>query len=295
MGKVKYFINEEGIYNSNFIENELEKLKVFKPNPLEVHTNLNNKLISKAQVSEKYEVFDFSNFVLEHLQTIEKQFEPQHFQLRIHKGYQEIRLFREMEKIGGEDYSPMFVILNSSNCSYPLSVNFGMLRLVCVNGMVIGKEGEHFGFKVRHYKNAITNRIGDIETILENFQDIFMNNRMLLEVFKDATISYNDFLRKMVLSPENIPLLTQLNNAKLLGKKLLNSTSDAIDKSEYDEKQILSIQKPELLLLRDKSVKDLQLGKYKIFQCYTEIFRNYNSAVQSRETNKIFNILESMN
>jgi hypothetical protein len=295
MGKAKYYINEEGTYDANFIENALENLKVFKPNPMEVHTNLNNKLISKANVSEKYEAFDFSNFVLDYIDVIEKQFNPTSFQLRIHKGYQEIRLFSEIQQINLEEYKPMFVIMNSSNCSFPLSVNFGMLRLVCSNGMVIGKEGEHFGFKVKHYKNAISNRIEDINSILLNFQDIFQRNRELLEVFSDATISYSQFLKMLILNDENVPLISQVKNARLLGKKLLTSTSDAIEKAQFDAKQLLAIEKPELLLLKDNSTKNLFLSKYKVFQCYTEIFRNYNSAIQTKETNKIFNILNSLN
>ena len=295
MGRVKFYINEQGDYNSLEVENHLERLNVIKPNPCLVHTVLSGKVISKVNVSERYQVFDFSKFVTDHLETIEKQFQPKSYELKIHKGYQEVRFLGEMQQINKEEYLPMFVIMNSSNCSYPLSVNFGMLRLVCSNGMVIGKEGEHFGFKVKHYRNAISNRIAGVENILQNFQGIFERNRGLLEYFNDSEISYAAFLKKMILNPENIPLISQLKNAKLLGKKLLTSASDAIDHQELNSKQVKALENPGLLLIKDKSVADINLSKFKVFQCYTEIYRNYNSAIQSKETNKIFNILNTLN
>jgi hypothetical protein len=295
MGRVKFYINEQGDYNALEVENHLERLKVIKPNPCLVHTVLSGKVISKVDVSERYQVFDFSKFVTDHLETIEKQFQPKSYELKIHKGYQEVRFLGEMQQINQEEYLPMFVIMNSSNCSYPLSVNFGMLRLVCSNGMVIGKEGEHFGFKVKHYRNAISNRIAGVENILENFQGIFERNRGLLEYFNDSEISYAAFLKKMILNPENIPIISQLKNAKLLGKKLLTSASDAIDHQELNSKQVKALENPGLLLIKDKSVADINLSKFKVFQCYTEIYRNYNSAIHSKETNKIFNILNTLN
>lgn len=295
MGRVKFYINEQGDYNSLEVENHLERLKVIKPNPCLVHTVLSGKVISNVKVSERYQVFDFSKFVTDHLETIEKQFQPKSYELKIHTGYQEVRFLGDMQQINQEEYSPMFVIMNSSNCSYPLSVNFGMLRFVCSNGMVIGKEGEHFGFKVKHYKNAISNRIAGVENILQNFQGIFERNRGLLEYFNDSEISYAAFLKKMILNPENIPLISQLKNAKLLGKKLLTSASDAIDHQELNSKQVKALENPGLLLIKDKSVADINLSKFKVFQCYTEIYRNYNSAIQSKETNKIFNILDTLN
>jgi hypothetical protein len=69
----------------------------------------------------------------------------------------------------------------------------------------------------------------------------------------------------LILNDENVPLISQVENARLLGKKLLTSTSDAIEKAQFDAKQLLAIEKPELLLLKANSTKNLFLGVMDIF------------------------------
>jgi hypothetical protein len=106
--------------------------------------------IANANVSEKYVTINTENVV--------KELEKRGFILReikqakTGKGRHVVRMRAKIEKtVNGETMFPEIVIMNSYDKKCGFSVEFGIFRLVCSNGLTVRVPGtESTGYKTRH-------------------------------------------------------------------------------------------------------------------------------------------------
>lgn len=274
------------------IYSQLESLKIYKQNDCLITKFADTKICEK-QLSKVYGIFDFPNVAKRVIPFIEEDFNPIYYDLLIKFGVQQLRIYGDELIINRDIFKKVFVFFSSTNGYYPLQIAVGFFRQVCSNGMIIPIGKQLFNIKIKHYYRSIEQHIAAFEERIPLMQETFEEQKFILESMANQPVSLKETVKKLVQKQgeENLPLLTIQKIVKRLGKKLLESESDKLNISSFEESQIEIIQNP-TLLLKDSEM-DVSLEKYKIFNCYLELFRNSNASVIERENRRIINVLTS--
>jgi hypothetical protein len=274
-------------YDKNAILDTLDLLKINQEGN-NVLTHYNGRLISNEAVSNKYQVFNFSNFAKNVIDKIDDYFTPEKYSLTIAKGQQEIRLVGEDVIINGDIYKKMFNILNSTDRSRALQLNIGLMRQICTNGMVVSVKDKSTSMYVKHFKNSLPATVETFVSTLENF-DVTINNQILtLESLVGSYTSFQKIANALAVGEDGIIKAHNLNRLRAFAKKLAESHTDSVDSLTYEQTRLL--RDPQLFNTEYKDV-DIELDSYKALNCYTEVFRNYDSGVLRRETNRILQLV----
>lgn len=281
--KIEKDYNKEGIFNT------LDKL-VLTRNENNILTKYDNKLISNTIVTNKYELFDFSTFSKQVINEIENYFSPDKYQLRITQGQQELRLIGEEVLINGDRYTKMFNILNSTDKSRALQLNVGLIRFICSNGMVVGAVGEHTNIRTKHFKSTMPDKVNTFINLLDNFD---MNINLQCETIEKMTgkfVSFNEIAKKYALDEDGIMSNNKILKLRAFSKKLLTSETDKLANLNND--QIHLLRNPHLFLNPDFNLIDVEIPAYQALNCWTEVYRSYDSSVLNRETNRILELID---
>ena len=282
-------------YNKGKIYDILQSHKVYKPTKTEVETTYKNRLICKKYCSDKYAAFDFGLFVCSMLNVIEEYFTPVLFDLSLVRGFQEIRLKGAELHLNGENYMKMLTLSSSSNGYYPLSVNAGLLRQVCENGLMIGVEGASFNSKTRHYSAAIEALVAGFQNSLPKIEHAFATQTELLLQIGNGPVSLRHFLKSYIKqNKDGEPIGVLVENTKRLMRKLKDSESDRLDMNVLTANQKNAIESPLMLTAHVSGYDDVMINRTQIFNCYTEVFRKRPAAVIEKETTRVYNVLNQI-
>ena len=278
----------EKSYDQIAIIDTLNKLEIEQKGN-NIFTRYDNKLISDSTVSNKYEIFDFPNFATNIVKEIENYFKPENYILRINKGQQELRLIGEEIEINGDKYFKMFNIFNSTDKSRALGLNTGLIRFVCSNGMVIGVKDELSKLSVRHFKSTLPQKVDLFLNSLKNF-DLNINKQTLtLNKLNGKYVSYKEIIEKLAKDKKGIITTNRMNKVKAFSQKILKSETDRIENLRKEQIELLN--NPILFTEKGYDKIDIEMSAYNALNCYTEVFRNYNSQVLDRETNRILELI----
>jgi len=278
----------EKSYNQTAIVETLNKLEIEQKGN-NIFTRFDNKLIADSTVSNKYEFFDFPNFATNIVKEIENYFTPENYILRINKGQQELRLIGEEVEINGDKYHKMFNIFNSTDRSRALGLNIGLIRFVCSNGMVIGVEDELSKLSVKHFKSTLPQKVDLFLNSLKNF-DLNINKQTLaLNNLNGRYVSYRELIENLSKNKDGIITANKMNTVRAFSQKLLKSETDKIKNLKQEQIELLN--NPELFTEKGYDKIDVEMSAYNALNCYTEIFRNYNSQILDRETNRILELI----
>jgi hypothetical protein len=295
LSKVYVDVKEEA-YQSNQVLISLQPLKVFKPSKTSAITQYQGLRIWEHHCSEKYSAFDFGRHVCELLSSIEEYFKPLSYNLTLVRGFQELRLTGEDIWINNERYFKMFTISSSSNGYYPLSVNAGLLREVCSNGLVVGLRDQSFNIKARHYPDALEGVLHSLREQLPLLHKGFEAQNEMISKIGQTPVSLKDFLQvylKKNTDGEMVKVL--LENTKRLLRMLQSSKSDGIELDLLTSNQKNALESPLQLLNNAKNYDDLAISKQQLFNCYTELFRNRPNPIIEKETTRIYEVLVGLN
>lgn len=274
-------------YNRAKVIDAMNKLSVEQVG-LSVMTSYEDRLLKEAHVSDKYLMFDFPNFVGELIPRVENYFTPSNYLLRMIGGRQELRLIGEQMKINGEVFYRMLSILNSTDKSRALQMNMGLMRLVCTNGLFASVDGEVVSIRGKHYKNSLPDKIEGFSAGIERFKAVTDEQRSLLSDLLGTTVSYRTVANALVRNADNEVVDSKLKKLTRLAGKLLTSDTDRL--KTVSEEQLKLLNQPELVLYH-KDSGDLELDAYRLFNCYTEIFRANDSGKIKRESDRILDII----
>lgn len=280
-------------YNQENILETVNKLHI-EQKGLTVITTFDNHGVATTNVSDKYEAFDFPAFAKNILGEIENYFLPEKYSLSITKGVQELRLIGEEVLINGDVYHKMFNLLNSTDKSRALQLNIGLIRFICTNGMVVAKEDEYSGFKTKHFKLTMTDKVSDFISKLDTFEMNINKQCETIEQLQGKFLSFQDIAKNIVLEKNEEGEFTNLMKStftlklRAFAKKLMDSKTDCLDTNLLHAEQIHLLKNP-LKFLEHPNV-DIEIPAYTALNCYTEIFRNYDSSVIKRETNRILQL-----
>jgi len=274
-------------YDKDNIFNTLNNLKIYQQGNY-IITNYKGRPISETKVTNKYQIFDFSSFAKEIVGEVENYFTPETYKLRIRKGIQELRLIGEEVYINGEQYHKMLNILNSTDKSRALQLNIGLIRFICTNGVIAAVEDEYTGFKNKHYKSSLPGAVEDFMKNLNKFNIILDKQSTIIESLSTNIISLQELAAKLTLDEHGVIKENRLLKLKSFTKKLLTSKTDKLNIKLLNEEQIKLLNYPEIF----QSTKvDIEIPAYQAFNNYTELFREYDSSVIKRETNRILELV----
>ncbi len=275
-------------YDKDLIFGSLDQLKITR-NDNNILTNYHGKLISNSLVTHKYELFDFPTFAKNVIGEVENYFSPETYQLSITGGRQELRLIGEEVLINGDRYSKMFSILNSTDKSRALQLNVGLIRFICSNGMVVALDGEHSGLRTKHFKASLPEKVELFINSLDNF-DININKQSeIIENLQGRFVSFKELASKIALDEHGIINANSGLKLRAFAKKLMESQTDRLIDLKSDQESLL--RNANLFLNPEFSGIDIEMTAYQALNCWTEVYREYDSSVLKRETNRILELV----
>ena len=273
-------------YNQSEIIDTLNMLELTQKGN-NILTKFDNKMIANTLVSNKYELFDFPTFAGNIVNEIENYFTPESFILKVTKGQQELRLIGESVLINGDKYSKMFNIFNSTDRTRALGMNAGLIRFVCTNGIVIGVEDELSQLKVKHFKSSMPDKVQEFIKSLDHFDINIQKQSETLEQLNGDFVSFKELAGKLIVDKDGIVSANKAMKLRAFAQKLLNSDTDRLENLAKEQIELLN--NPHLI--NDFKKVDIEIPSYTALNCYTEVFRKYDSQVLSRETNRILELI----
>ena len=278
----------EKVYDKENIFNTLDKLELSRTDN-NIITKFDNRLISNTLVTNKYELFDFPTFAKEVVGEIENYFSPERYTLRITQGQQELRLIGEEVLINGDRYSKMFNILNSTDKSRALQLNIGLIRFICSNGMVVAADDEYAGFKTKHFTATMPGKVKEFVEKLDNFEMSINTQAKTIENLQGRFVSFKELSNKLALDEHGIMNESRSLKLRAFAKKLITSQTDRL--VDLSTEQLSLLNNANLFLNPQYSKVDIDMPAYNALNCWTEVYRTFDSSVLKRETNRILELI----
>lgn len=275
-------------YNEEKILDKLSKLQIEQKGNT-VFTYFDNRLISNSDVTDIYQVFDFATFAKNITPKVKEYFTPNEYLLRIVGGVQELRLIGDAIDLNGEKYLKMFNILNSTDNSRALQCNIGLIRFICSNGMVIADKDNYAGFKVKHYVEKLDEKVDIFLNQLPNFNIEFEKQLSIINQLNNKFVSFKEIAAKLALDEDGVINDSRANKLRAFSKKLLTSETDRLEVLNNDQIKLLN--NSTLFQNSEFDKIDVEITANKVVNCWTEVYRNYDSSVIKRETNRIIELV----
>jgi len=278
----------EKTYDKDAIFVTLDNLKLSRNNN-NILTHYDDRLIANTIVTDKYELFDFPPFAKQVIAEIENYFSPEKYELRITKGQQELRLIGEDILINDHRYRKMFSILNSTDKSRALQINIGLMRYVqsvYINGVIIGDE--YSGLRTKHFKATMPERVANFVEILKDFDIIINSQKKALEELANKSVSFKKLATKVALDEDGVMNDNKALKLRAFAKRLLTSKIDGIE--GLDDTQLLLLRNPHFFNKPEYANVDFEIPALKALNCWTEVYKLYDSSVIRRETKRIIDL-----
>lgn len=262
-------------YNKADLFRKIDAIEIFQQGA-QVVTKYFGNVINTTPVSNRYEIFDIRSFMKSKIDYIESNFNITFSNLRVRGGIQELILLSDQVEIAGINYYKAFFILNSSDKSRRLSMNLGLYQ--ADNGTYLVSNIKNFSLITKHLK-GITDKAEvaaqniDVETFDEQINSIrsLVGERVMMSqvrniiVDKDQKVNHNKF--------------DALKNSLRWNSRKLTKEQVAFLMTPSEKLNIT----PEI---------DFSLDAFHIFQAYMNVFRNQDSYVVRKETEKILKITQ---
>jgi len=267
-------------YDKQQIINKIDKLSIEKTESNQVITKYDGNVISVANVSNRYEVFDIKKYLKEKIESIEKNFTINSYRLVIKGGVQYLTLLSDSVNINGIDYQKSFFILNSSDKSRRLSFNAGLYskskNLYIINSV------KNANFNKKHLKGVTqAAEIASVDITGETFDD----QVNMIQSLIDHRVKLSN-LRDIIVDSDY-----KVNHMKFDAFKnsLLYTFQDGLVKLNSDQIKTLKTKSESLVI---DSNNDFYVDAFWAFQNYLKIFNKQDSHIIQKETERIFNITQ---
>jgi len=275
-------------YNKEEIFQTLDNLELSRKDNT-IQTHFQGRLIANTLVTNKYELFDFPTFAKDVVEQVENYFTPEQFQLRITKGQQELRLIGEEVLINGDKYSKMFNILNSTDKSRALQLNVGLIRFICSNGMVVAIDEEYAGLKTKHFKNSLPEKVKLFVDNLDTFDMNISRQSETLDALGGSFVSFKELADKLTVDDKGIVSPNKVLKLRAFANKILTSETDKL--VGLNAEQITLLNNANFYTDSKFNLVDIEMSAYTALNCWTEVYRNYDSSVLKRETSRILELV----
>lgn len=243
-----------------------------------VITKYDNSVLKVTSVSNRYEIFDISNYLKDKIEYIEKNFNIKKYHLFIKGGIQSLTLLSDDVRIGGVDFNKSFSILNSSDRTRSLSFNVG---LKSKSNDFYTMHSQNNSLNKKHL-NGVTKLVNDLSDNLND--ETFDEQIKSIESLVGHKISLSK-IREIIIG-DNLEV-PKVNHYKFDAfKNIIRS----IKTLELNDKQ------SEMLLMKSLDIKkidkftDFDMDAFLAFRLYMSIFNKQDSHIVKNETERIMHM-----
>jgi len=266
-------------YTKDVLFDVIDRIKIFQHND-HVVTQYYGETVNSTKVSNRYEIFDICSFLKEKVLFIEKNFPITHYRLFLKRGIQELTLISDRIKINNTDYYKSFFILNSTDKSRKLNLNLGLYR--ADNETYLISNVCNMSLSKKHLKGVT--ELAETASLSINGETFDEQINSIKSIVGERVMLSE--LRKIILGEKAL----QVDHRKFdaFKNQLLNSFTDRVEVSRV-ERSLLRTNSENMDI---NKTNDFSIDAYKAFNCYIQVFRNQDSFIVKKETEKILNITQ---
>lgn len=276
----------ERLYNKENIFKTLDSLEISRQGT-NILTKYDGRLISNVTVSKIYEIFDFPRITKDIVEQIENYFTPDTYILKITKGQQELRLIGEEVLIHGDKYKKMFNVLNSTDKSRALQMSVGLIRLTNKSGF-ISTNDDYTGFVNKHYTSSLPGKVEGFLDNLKDFEIVVQYQIDTLTELMNKTVSFKELVEHIVTDKKGLVSANQLLKLKAFSSIIRYK----IDYKSLSSEEYALLRSPQFFNKEEFVNVDFRLNAYQVMVSWIEVFKNYDSSVIRRETNRVLEIIK---
>ena len=281
-------------YNRDDVLNTVDKLNIYQDVENKVITEFAGRQIAKANMSDRYGVFNFKEFINNVISPVEHLFQPKRMNIMIDGGHQELRLLGDERIVNGQKYDYMLSIFSSSDGSRALTLACGLMRLVCSNGMVIGVPGEHANIRTKHFEKSMAEKVLWFISNLEKIPQTIEQQIALMNGLEGKNVSLKQIANNICFTTDDEGKIKELVSMKQAFKNFLNtlwySNTDKLDKNLLTVEQKKLFWRPDSII-NNKTSLDIMLPATQAFNCWTENVRDKDMSKIQLESTRIYNAL----
>lgn len=267
-------------YKKGELFDKIDKISI-ESSGSQVVTKWDDRVISVANVSPKYEIFDIKSYLKDKINLIEKNFDIKKYLFSLKGGIQEVILLSDEIEIGGVIFQKSFFILNSSDKSRKLNFNAGLFSKD--KDFYLISKVNNVGLTKKHLRGVTQ----AAEEAIENINDeTFVEQISLIENLVDHKIKLSK-VKEVLVDNENV----NANHLKFDSFKSQIIWQSYRNKYKLTDGQMRILRTPSISL-KISTDQDFYLDAMVVFQTYLKIFSNQDSHVIKRETEKIMKITQ---
>jgi hypothetical protein len=278
-------------YNREELDAKIEKFNSSKSGN-SVYTEYNG-VGNSVEVSDQYRFFDFKQFARMVVGLIESQTEIFYYALKINRGVQEISILTNPIMVGGDKYYQNLFLLNSNDKSRALQFNAGLLRWNDNNGFVIPVPNASTSERAIHKGNAFEERVKGINRFVDTLPSLMGAQLEIIEKLGHKEVSLKSIIDTLLAErPEWVSEITPtaMNRSKAFISRMMEQMSfDTL--VNLGLSGVRDVLKQPLTFV--ESGLDVKVNLYEAFIWYTSIYKNRDSAIINRESNRFFKLMES--
>ena len=196
--------------------------------------------------------------------------------MRVQSGIQEMRLVGGTVMIDNDEYKKFISIVNSTDKSTALTMSIGLYAK---------KRGIYSimtTVRNKHYKGTLPDKIKTFAEKLVNFNMNINVHIKTIEDLKNKRVSFKDFIKSISFKDDGSVLSTVQLKLRALGNKLYYSYNIRDNWKLLFNPEANKFQKYD----------DFDIDAKTIYDAYMELFKEKDSSIISRETNRIIEALD---
>lgn len=259
-------------YNKSELFEKINAIEIFKSGE-NVITKYFGTVINSTKVSSRYEIFDIRSFLFDKISHIEANFNIQSYKFVMKRGIQYLTLLSDTVNINEAKYHKAFFILNSSDKSRRLNLNLGLYRddntyfITNFNNMYLSKK----------HLTGLTKMAEDISQSIDG--ETFDEQIKAIESLSGERVMLSK-VREIIVDKDQ-----KINHQKFDAfKNQLRFSGFKWTKEQYDT---LKTDSTKLVI---DSKNDFDIDAFMVFNLYVQLFRNQDSYVVCKETERIIKI-----
>jgi len=263
-------------YNKEELFQMIDTIEIIKVAD-QVVTKYMGRVINTTTVTNRYEIFDIRSFLKAKISHISSNFNISFYRFVMKRGTQQLTLLSEPVIINDAEYYKSFFILNSTDKSRKLNMNLGLYRgdnniyfvYSGINNMSVCKkhlkgitqvaeeasesiDGETFDEQINSIKSLVGERV-----MLSKVREILVD--------KDQQVNHRKF--------------DAFKNQLLYAKLGLTREQDTLLRTKSESMSI-------------SNTNDFSIDAYVVFNLYMGLFRNLDSYLVRKETERITKITQ---
>lgn len=277
-------------YNKQELFDTIGKISIDKIGE-HIVTKFDSRIINSTKVTNRYEIFDISKYLIDKINAIEENFKISKYKFILTRGQQYLKLISDKVTIGGIDFYKSFYILNSTDKSRRLSFNVGLYcdtsKFYIISGV------NNVGLTKKHLK-GVTKAAEDAtiglndETFNEQIDAIksIVGHKVLFSKIRDIILG-------------DKPETPQINHRKFDAFKnsILFAASDGGVKITEDQRNLLMTESIKMQchgqgIARLSKDQDFYIDAFQTFQLYLTLFNKQDSHIIKNETERILGITQ---